>query len=122
VAAEIKYHVTASGRNVAEVIPGAGPFSDPDEILDLMAEVRMNDCGSMIIHEKSFHPDFFDLKTKIAGEILQKFSNYRMNLSIIGDFTKFKSKSLNDFIRESNRTGIIYFAGSLEEALLKLGR
>jgi hypothetical protein len=120
VAIEIKYHVTAGGRNVAEVLPGAGTFSDPDEILNLMAEARMNDCGSMIIHEQSFHPDFFDLKTKVAGEILQKFSNYRMRLAIIGDFTKFRSKSLNDFIRESNRTGIINFAGTRDEALSRL--
>ncbi|MFZ2340826.1 MAG: DUF4180 domain-containing protein [Bacteroidales bacterium] len=66
--------------------------------------------------------DFFDLKTKIAGDILQKFSNYRMKLAIIGDFSAIKSKSLRDFIRESNNAGTINFVGSMEEAMVKLNK
>jgi hypothetical protein len=42
-----------------------------------------------------------------------------MKLAIIGDFTDIKSKSLRQFIGESNRWGIISFVGSLEEALKK---
>ena len=122
VATEIKYHKTASGTIIAEVIPGADLISGPDDILDLMAEARYNGSGTMIIQDRSLHPDFFDLKTRIAGEILQKFSNYRMRLAIIGDFSQFKSKSLKDFIRESNRMGTIHFVGTLNEALAKLDR
>jgi len=117
---EIKYHSTAKGINAAEILPGSDLIVSPDDILDSMAEARFNGSDRMIIHEKSFHPDFFELKTKVAGEILQKFSNYRMRLAIIGDLSRFKSKSLNEFIRESNRTGIINFVDSLDEALIKL--
>ncbi|HBC77255.1 MAG TPA: DUF4180 domain-containing protein [Bacteroidales bacterium] len=119
-ATEIKYHLTAGGRKIAEIIPGAEIITGPDDVLDLMAEARLYDSGSMIIHKKNLHPDFFDLKTKVAGEILQKFSNYRMKLAIVGDFLEYKSKSLRDFIRESNRTGTIYFVGSIDEALTRL--
>jgi hypothetical protein len=121
-ATEIKYHKTAGGKIIAEILPGSDLISSPDDILDYMAEARLNDSDRMIIHGKSLHPDFFDLKTKVAGEILQKFSNYRMRLAIAGDFSVFRSKSLRDFISESNRTGKIYFVGSLNEALLKLER
>ena len=121
-ATEIKYHKTASGRIIAEVIPGAHLITGPDDILDLMAEVRYNGSGTMIIHKKSLHPDFFDLKTRVAGEILQKFSNYRMQLAIVGDFSAYKSKSLKDFIKESNRMGTIYFVGTIDEARSKLDR
>jgi len=117
---EIIYHNTARGIIAAEILPGNNLIAGPDDILDLMAEARFNGSDRMIIHEKSFHPDFFELKTKVAGEILQKFSNYRMKLAIIGDFTVFESKSLKEFIRESNRTGIISFVGSLGEALIRL--
>jgi hypothetical protein len=85
-----------------------------------MAEARLNDSGRMIIHDKSLHPDFFDLKTRVAGEILQKFSNYRMRLAIVGNFSGFTSKSLRDFMRESNNRGIICFVDSLDEALSRL--
>jgi len=117
---EIKYHSTAKGINAAEILPGSDLIVSPDDILDSMAEARFNGSDRMIIHEKSFHPDFFELKTKVAGEILQKFSNYRMKLAIIGDFSGLKSRSLKEFIRESNRTGIINFVGSLDEALIRL--
>lgn len=119
-ATEIYYHKTAGGKKIAEILPGSELIYSPDDILDIMAEARLNDSDRMIIHDKSLHRDFFDLKTKVAGEILQKFSNYRMKLAIVGDFSGFKSKSLGDFIRESNRTGTIHFVGSIEEALLKL--
>ena len=121
-AIEIRYHNTARGIKAAQLLPGTDLIASPDDILDSMADARFNGSDRMIIHEKSFHPDFFELKTKVAGEILQKFSNYRMRLAIIGDFSGFKSKSLKEFIRESNRTGIINFVGSLDEALLKLDR
>ena len=59
--------------------------------------------------------DFFDLKNGIAGEILQKFSNYRVSLIIVGDFSKYASKSLNDFIYESNKGRHINFVASTTE-------
>src|SRR5512133_3690192 len=102
----LKYH-TVNNLTIAEAVDH-GKISSGD-ILDLMADARYNDSGCMILHEEDLGTEFFDLKTGIAGEILQKFSNYRMRLSIVGDFKEIKSKSLADFIRESNRTGIITF-------------
>lgn len=57
----------------------------------------------------------------MAGEILQKFSNYRMPLAIIGDFSGLDSKSLKDFIRESNKNKHVSFVGSFDEAMSVLG-
>jgi hypothetical protein len=41
---------------------------------------------------------------------------------IIGDFSKFKSKSLQDFIRESNNGQQVYFTESLDLALNRLSK
>jgi hypothetical protein len=41
-------------------------------------------------------------------------------LAIVGDFTKFQSKSLKDFIRESNRGNRIFFVENTDSALKKL--
>lgn len=104
------------------MLPGSNRISSPEDMLDIMAEAGYNNATALIIHRESLPEGFFDLKTKIAGEMLQKFSNYRMKLAIVGDFTNIQSKSLRDFIRESNRTGIIYFAESPEEALSRMAR
>lgn len=71
----------------------------------------------IIIYKKNISPGFFDLKTKTAGGILQKFAQYRMPLAIVGDFSKFGSTSLEAFIFESNQGKQINFAGSLSEAI-----
>ena len=113
----IIYHNSTDGRKVAEIIPGDLVVSAPEDILDLMVEAGYNGCEKLILHRQSLSDSFFDLKTRIAGEILQKFSNYRMKLAIIGDFSGVKSKSLRDFIRESNARGIITFVDSLEKAV-----
>lgn len=116
----IIYHKLQNNSKVAEVLAGYVSITNTEEILDLIVEAGYQDSIALILHSESLHEDFFDLKTGLAGEILQKFSNYRMKLSIIGDFSAYGSKSLLDFIRESNRTGIISFVQSLDEAFSKL--
>lgn len=107
---------------IAEVISTGILIKNIDDGKDLAANLYYQGFDNVIVHEKSISPDFFDLKTRIAGEILQTFSNFRVKLAILGDFTSYASKSLNDFIFESNKMGQINFVSSLEEALKILGR
>ena len=111
-----------NNRKIAELISDELLIKEIQDGLDLLANVYYQDMDRMIIHEKNIIPGFFDLKTGIAGEILQKFSTYKMKLAIVGDFSKYESKSLNDFILESNKHGQINFVASLEEALIKLSK
>jgi hypothetical protein len=85
-----------------------------------MANVAHQGSRSIIIHEWNLKEDFFDLSSGVAGEILQKFSNYRMKLAIIGEFGKLKSKSLQAFIIESNRGNLIFFVPDMQTAINKL--
>ena len=39
--------------------------------------------GGLVLHEKDLSADFFDLRTGLAGEVLQKFTNYRARLAIV---------------------------------------
>lgn len=117
---EIKYHKSANGNRIAEIMPGADPIAGPEDIIDIMADVRYKDCERIVIHQNSLSPGFFDLRTGVAGEILQKFSNYRMKLAIIGNFIGTESRSLRNFIEESNKRGMICFVCSMDEALARL--
>ncbi len=113
----IEYHTRKFGE-IAELLKDTVKIENADDILQLMADAGYtHDIKGMIIHADSLQPEFFNLKSGVAGEILQKFSNYRMKLAIVGDFSGIKSKSLRDFIRESNNRKIISFVSSLDEAL-----
>jgi hypothetical protein len=113
----LKYHNLKSGT-VAELLPESVNITNSDDMLQLMVDAGYSHSAQgMIIHAKSLPTEFFELKSGIAGEILQKFSNYRMKLVIVGNFLEIKSKSLSDFIRESNSRKIISFVSTLDEAL-----
>jgi hypothetical protein len=116
---EIKTH-QIDKVNIAEVISEDIVIANFQDGLDLLADLYFQGFDKIILQEKNITPDFFNLKTGIAGEILQKFSNYRVSLAIIGNFTKFQSKSIKDFIYESNKFGQINFVGTVSEALISI--
>jgi len=116
----LTYHHPESQAPVAEVEKGTIVISSASDILDILGNITFENCSWLIIHADSFSGDFFDLRTGVAGDILQKFSNYRVRLSIVGDFSHLTSKSWRDFIRESNRGRTVNFHPTLDDALTAL--
>ena len=113
---EIKTH-NIDNAKVAEIITDKVILRSTEDGLDLLGNLYYQGFDKIIIHEKNITPEFFDLKTKIAGNILQKFAQYQMPLIIVGDFSKYKSKSLNDFIFESNKGSQVNFVSDLSRVL-----
>lgn len=60
-------------------------------------------------------PDFLHLRTRVAGEVLQKFITYGFRVAIVGDISAAtaQSEALRDFVRESNRGVMVRFAADL---------
>jgi hypothetical protein len=116
----IKYHNTPDNKVIAELTDENLIIGQTQDALDLICNLGYDDCNRIIIHERNLHPGFFDLRTGLAGDILQKFSNYNFKLAIVGDFSKYKSISLHDFIRETNKGRLIFFLDSLDSALERL--
>jgi hypothetical protein len=108
------------GTKIAEIIADDVIIKETQDALDIMANSNYQDAWKIIIYEKNIISTFFDLKSGLAGEILQKFSTYRVQLAIVGDFSKYSGKSLKDFIFESNKHGHVNFVSSFEEAKEKL--
>lgn len=115
----IKFH-DLNGLTIAEVTDDRFQIASVQDAVDLLGDLYFNNCSRIILKESNMHPDFFRLHTGLAGEVLQKISNYKFKLAIVGDFSKYTSKSLQDFIRECNKGNRVFFVGSLEEALIKL--
>lgn len=113
---EIKY-IKENNTVLAVLESGGVVIFNAQDAGELLMNCLYNDCDSVIIKKENLQPEFFDLKTGMAGDVLQKFSTYRGRLAIIGDFSKYESKSLKDFIYESNKTGRINFVGDLKGAV-----
>ncbi len=85
--------------------------------LDLLATIYYEyGCNAIIIDKKAITEEFFELSTRLAGEIVQKFVNYGMKLAIIGDFSNYSSRALHDYIFECNKGKDIFFVSNEEEA------
>ena len=86
-------------------------------VTDLLELIVNSPSDTVVITQEALTPRFFELRTGVAGEFLQKVANYRSRLVILGDFSDVKSNSLNALIIESNRVGNVVFAISLEEGV-----
>lgn len=117
----MKIHLVGNNPLIANIISNDVLILDTQSALDLMMSVRYEkDVDRIILEKKNLCDEFFDLKTKLAGEVLQKFINYQMKIAIIGDFSLYQSKALHDFIYECNNGKDIFFMESLEQAIDKL--
>jgi hypothetical protein len=79
-------------------------------------------CDRLIFDKAAFAEPFFILSSGLAGEILQKFVNYRLKVAIVGDYSQYTSKPLHDFIRESNRGRDVFFVSTIEDAVELLAK
>jgi hypothetical protein len=105
------------GLQVAEIISDAILIQTAADGLDLLGNLYYQGFEKIVLRASNISPNFFDLKSGMAGEILQKFSNYRMQLAVLGDFSNHDSQALQAFIAESNRGRLVQFTSNLTEAL-----
>ena len=115
---EFTLHGTGE-KAVAELLGSGVLVKDVSDALDLMAN-----CGSrsFVVREEHLPREFFQLKTRLAGDIRQTYSNYRVRFAVVGDFSTYRSPALQDFIRESNATGEMIFVPTLEDALRRFAK
>lgn len=115
--------IKRNGLTVAVVTAGEPLITDPQSALDLAMTVKYETgCTDIAICKEAIVDDFFILSTRLAGEVLQKFTNYGLRLAIFGDFSSYTSKPLRDFIYESNQGNAFYFQPDCSSAVDKLCR
>ena len=113
--------ITVNNIKIAVVSSPNAVITDVQTALDLMMTVKYETGTDRIALEKSvLAEEFFILSSGLAGEILQKFVNYHIRLAIYGDFSRYTSKPLRDFIYESNQGKDVFFLDTRETAAEKL--
>lgn len=96
---------------------------DAQSLLDVLMEANYSlGTKDLVVPKELLSEDFFRLKTGLAGEILQKIVNYGGRIAIYGDFSRYKSPALRDFLYESNQGTQVFFAPTKTEAIALLSR
>jgi uncharacterized protein DUF4180 len=100
------------------VCSAEGPhLADDDAARDLIGEALHSGARWVSVPVERIADEFFTLRTGLAGEIAQKFVNYRLGLAVVGDITQHiaRSPSLRDFVHETNRGRQLWFVATPEE-------
>ena len=110
-----------NGLEITVVSSDTREISSVRDALDLAMSVQYEKGVSRLAIEKSaLAEEFFILSSGLAGEILQKFINYHVKAAFWGDYSRYTSKPLKDFIYESNKGNDFFFVSTQEEALHRL--
>jgi len=105
------------GVRILECAAEGAPLRNARELNDLISKAWENRAKMVVVPAERLGDDFFRLRTGIAGEMVQKFVNYRVRLAIVGDISRYveESTALRDFVRESNRGNQLWFVANIEE-------
>ncbi|WP_181152842.1 DUF4180 domain-containing protein [Paenibacillus sp. AR247] len=77
------------GSKVAVLDDPHAVIADVQTALDLMAGIGWDPsgpCHKLLLNQSNLPDAFFELKTGLAGEILQKYRTYHFKIAIVGDF------------------------------------
>lgn len=110
-------------KDIAIVNSNELMIKDVQSAIDFMMTVNYEtNCKKIALNKEAILEEFFILSSGIAGEILEKFITYQTKFAIYGDFSKYTSKPLKDFIYESNNGKNIFFVENEEEAIKMLNK
>ncbi len=111
-----------NGVLIGELVAIEEPLQRTQDVLDLLGSFYPEHVRAVILHEADLAPEFFQLRSGLAGDILQKLVTYHVAVAIVGDFQKYSSKALADFIYECNMGSQIFFVPTREEAFARLAQ
>jgi len=111
-----------SGTPVFVCAAEGSPLASAEDAVAVLGEALGQGAKLVAIPAARLHPEFFRLRSGIAGAFLQKFVTYGVRVAILGDLREQveASTALRDFIIESNRGGAIWFPADLQELETRL--
>ena len=97
------------GQKYIECPPDASVIRTEQDILDIIALAGEHDTQLVMFHQDNFTPDFFDLKTGLAGAVFQKCTNYSIKAVTVVDFDSIQSERFKELMSECNKGSQFHF-------------
>lgn len=107
----------------AEIHWHDGPvIASEQDALEALGATYGSEAEILAVTVDRLSPDFFRLRSGLAGAVLQKWRNYGFRVAIVGDISRWteQSEALRDFVRESNRGGQVLFVADAAELAARL--
>lgn len=116
--------ITINGVQVLNCAPDGKKLGSEQDALDLIGDAFYYGAKLILIPVERLDDSFFDLKTRVAGLMIQKIINYSLRLVIQGDISHFvaQSSALKAYVYESNKGQEVWFLKDLQELNDRLSR
>jgi len=108
----MSFHRTSIADQPALVLDPTGPLlRSEDDARDVIQETFGTGIELAVVPVGRLDPDFFVLRTGVAGVFVQKLVQYRLRLAVVGDISArvAASDAVRDWVREVNRGRDILF-------------
>ncbi len=108
--------ITIHGTPVLVMAEDGALLDTIEAATEVVGDAAWGQAELVAIPAERLTDDFFELRTRLAGEITQKFVNYRLRLAIVGDIESrvSESVSLAAWVTESNRGRQLWFVPTLD--------
>ena len=103
-------------KKYIELMSAANPLSTENDALDLIALCWEHETNYIVIHQEALSESFFDLKTKAAGNIIQKFVNYGIKAAVVIPQETVQNERFKEMALEINKGNHFRMYESKEEA------
>lgn len=106
------------------VVDGDGPVVGVQTVANLLQGAMEAGARTVAIAVGRLDPEFFELRSGIAGEMVQRFANYRCRLVVVGELPgeARDSRSFSGLVREGNRGDGPWFVMTLDGLAERLAR
>lgn len=95
--------IETGGLKYVELLTGGKLIESEQDALELVGICGEHDTQRLMIHGENLPDDFFQLKTGLAGKILQKFTNYQLKTAAIIPAEKVNQGRFKEMALETNR-------------------
>ena len=96
---------------ILHIDPDFPVITKSDQVNDLIGATWGQNIALIALPADRLDPEFFRLRSLLAGDVLQKFVTYQVRVAIVGDISAYvaASDALRDFVWESNRGEHVWF-------------
>lgn len=95
--------ITNENGRYLDCTPFTGVLSSEQDAIELVSACFSNDIDSLLLHERSVSPDFFNLRTGLAGAVLNKFQTYNIKTALIIQDMGLLEGRFKELVIESNK-------------------
>lgn len=116
--------IEKQGKKYLELFPGKILIENEQDIVDVIGMCGMNQTNLLMLYDDNLTDEFFDLKTCVAGNILQKLATYRIKVAAILTPEKIKGR-FKEMVSEASLGSdfrVFYDKKSAEQWLMTIYR